>query len=182
MTRRSVRAGACTRLCVMLAVLLAASAAGAQTEDDLGALNPEMLQLLEASKRPDATATAAAAVTDAERRFGPDRPDVADALRNLANLCRINGKYDAAEPLYRRALAISEKVSGPDAADVAPHLDRLATLYRIQRRYADSEALLKRSLAIREAADWAADPPKPCAWAGRGNERNMHEQAMKGVS
>jgi tetratricopeptide (TPR) repeat protein len=153
MTRRSVRAG----FCIVLAVLLAPSAAGAQSDDDLAALNPETLQLLEASKRPDAIALALAAVTDAEKRFGPDRPDVADALSNLANLYRFHGKYDAAEPLYRRALAISEKVSGPDAADVASHLDRLANLYRIQRRYADAEALLKRSLAIREAAFGAAD-------------------------
>jgi tetratricopeptide (TPR) repeat protein len=153
MTRRSVRAG----LCIMLAVLFGPSAAGAQTEDDLAALNQETLQLLEASKRPDAIALALAAVTDAEKRFGPDRPDVADALGNLANLYRFHGKYDAAEPLYRRALAISEKISGPDHADVAPHLERLATLYRIQRRYADSEPLLKRALAIRETAFGADD-------------------------
>jgi tetratricopeptide (TPR) repeat protein len=153
MTRRSVRAG----LCIMLAVLLGASAAGAQSEDGLGALNQETLQLLEASKHPDATALALAAVTDAERRFGPDRPDVAEALSNLANLYRFQGKHDAAEPLYRRALAIGEKVSGPDAVDVARHLDRLANLYRIQRRYAEAEALLKRSLAIRETAFGADD-------------------------
>jgi tetratricopeptide (TPR) repeat protein len=153
MTTRSVRAG----LCIMLAVLLAATAAGAQSEDDFGALNQETLQLLEASKRPDATALALAAVTDAERRFGPDRPDVGEALSNLANLYRFAGKYDAAEPLYRRALAIAEKVSGAEHADVAPNLDRLATLYRIQRRYAEAEALLKRSLAIRERAFGADD-------------------------
>jgi tetratricopeptide (TPR) repeat protein len=153
MTRRSVRAG----LCIMLAVLLGPSTAGAQSDDDLAALNQETLQLLGASKLPDAIALTLAAVTDAEKRFGPDRPDVADVLTILANLYRFRGKYDAAEPLYRRALAIGEKVSGPDHADVAPHLDRLATLYRIQRRYPDSEALLKRSLAIREAAFGADD-------------------------
>jgi tetratricopeptide (TPR) repeat protein len=153
MTCRSARAG----VWIVLAVLLAATAAGAQSEDDLRALNQETLQLLEAGKRPDAIAVAVAAVTDAERRFGPDRPDVGDALSNLANLHRFAGKYDAAEPLYRRALSIVEKVSGGDHADVAPNLDRLATLHRIQKRYAEAEALLKRSLAIREKAFGADD-------------------------
>ena len=100
-------------------------------------LNQETFQLLEASKNPKATALAAAAVTSAERRFGPDRPDVGDALSNLAALYRFDGKYDAAEPLYRRALAIQENVSGGDHVDIAPHLDRLATLYRIKGCYAD---------------------------------------------
>jgi tetratricopeptide (TPR) repeat protein len=153
MTARSMRAS----LWIVLAVLLAATAAGAQSEDDLRALNQETLQLLEAGTRPDAIATAVAAVADAEHRFGPDRPDVGDAVSKLAGLYQFAGKYDAAEPLYRRALAISEKASGGDNVDVAFHLDRLAALYRIQRRYTEAEALLKRSLTIREKAFGAGD-------------------------
>jgi tetratricopeptide (TPR) repeat protein len=149
-TTRSARAG----FCIMLAVLLAAGAAGAE---DLSVLNQDTFRLLDASRRPDAIATALAAIKDAEIRFGPDRPDVGEALSSLANLYRFEGKYDAAEPLYRRALAISEKVSGAEHADVAPHLDRLATLFRIQRRYAEAEALLKRALKIRETAFGADD-------------------------
>ena len=154
MTARSARAG----LAIMLAVLLAASAAGAGPEDDFGALNQETFRLLEASQRP-AVIAALAAVKAAESRSGPDHPDVGEALSNLANLYRFDGKYDAAEPLYQRALAIAGKASGPAHADVALGLDRLATLYRIQKRYAEAEALLKRSLAIRETA-FGADAPQ----------------------
>ena len=40
------------------------------------------------------------------------------------------GRYADAEPLYKRALAISEKALGPDHPDVATSLNNLAVLYR----------------------------------------------------
>jgi tetratricopeptide (TPR) repeat protein len=45
--------------------------------------------------------------------LGPDHPDVATALNNLASLLQDKGDYADAEPLYRRALAIAEKDSRP---------------------------------------------------------------------
>jgi tetratricopeptide (TPR) repeat protein len=39
---------------------------------------------------------------------------VAQSLNNLAGLYDSQGKYAEAEPLYQRALAISEKALGPD--------------------------------------------------------------------
>jgi Flp pilus assembly protein TadD len=35
-------------------------------------------------------------------------------LNNLAESYRVRGKYQAAEPLFERALAIREKALGPD--------------------------------------------------------------------
>jgi tetratricopeptide (TPR) repeat protein len=146
MISRSVRAG----LWVMLTVLPAATSAGAQFDDDLGGLNQATLQLLQASKQPGAIAMAVRDLAGAEREFGPDAPNVGESLNNLARLYQYEGKYDQAEPLYKRALAIEEKVSGPDHANVAFNLDNLAALYRIQHRYAEAQALLQRSLTIRE--------------------------------
>ncbi|CAN0351634.1 unnamed protein product, partial [Ectocarpus sp. 6 AP-2014] len=54
-----------------------------------------------------------------ERILGPDHPDVASALKNRALLLRAQGKYDDAEPLYVRAIAIGEKALGPEHPDVA---------------------------------------------------------------
>ena len=54
-----------------------------------------------------------------EKALGPDHPDVATALNNLAVLYRHQGRYAEAEPLYKRALAIEEKALGPDHPDVA---------------------------------------------------------------
>jgi hypothetical protein len=45
---------------------------------------------------------------------GPDDPDVASSLNNLALLYHTQGKYAEAQPLYQRSLAICEKVLGPD--------------------------------------------------------------------
>jgi tetratricopeptide (TPR) repeat protein len=49
-----------------------------------------------------------------ERVLGPEHPDVATSLNNLAALYHAQGRYAAAEPLYQRALALSERVWGPD--------------------------------------------------------------------
>ena len=44
------------------------------------------------------------------------------------------GKYDDADPLYQRALAIDEKVLGPDHPDVAADLNNRAGLLESQVR------------------------------------------------
>ena len=68
----------------------------------------------------------------------------------MAGLYREQGKYEQAEPLLQRSLAINEKALGQDHPDVASSLNSLATLYRSQGKYAAAEALYQRSLAIRE--------------------------------
>ena len=54
-----------------------------------------------------------------EKSFGPDHPDVARDLINLAALLKDTNRLSEAEPLMRRALAIDEKSFGPDHPDVA---------------------------------------------------------------
>jgi tetratricopeptide (TPR) repeat protein len=49
-----------------------------------------------------------------EKQLGPDHPHVATSLNNLALLLQDQGNYAAAEPLYRRAIAILEKTLGPE--------------------------------------------------------------------
>jgi Tetratricopeptide repeat len=49
-----------------------------------------------------------------EKALGPDHPDVALALNNLAEHYRKQGHYVDTEPLYKRALVINEKAFGPD--------------------------------------------------------------------
>jgi tetratricopeptide (TPR) repeat protein len=85
-----------------------------------------------------------------EKVLGPEHPNVASSLNNLAELYRNQGRYEEAEPLYERALAIREKVLGPEHPSVAQSLDNLAGLYRKQGRYEEAEPLLKRALAIQE--------------------------------
>lgn len=51
--------------------------------------------------------------------LGTDHPDVAKQLNNLALLCQNQGKYEAVERYYLRALAIYEGQLGPDNPNVA---------------------------------------------------------------
>ena len=64
-----------------------------------------------------------------EALYGPNHPNLADSLSNLAILYNQNGAYDKAQPLYERALHIYEAVHGPDHPDVAHTLTDLAVLH-----------------------------------------------------
>jgi tetratricopeptide (TPR) repeat protein len=93
-----------------------------------------------------------------ERILGPEDPEVAADLNNLATLYQTLGRYGEAEPLFKRALAISEKTLGPEHPDVAVQLSNLAMLYRDQERYAEAEPLAKRAVMITEKTLGPDDP------------------------
>ena len=88
----------------------------------------------------------------AEARFGPDHPEVATHLNNLAHLLWTTNRLAAAEPLLRRALAIREKSFGPDRPEVASSLNSLAAVLDDTNRRAEAEPLYRRALAIDEAS------------------------------
>ena len=48
-----------------------------------------------------------------EKSYGPDHPDVARDLNNLAQLLQATNRLGEAEPLMRRALAIDETCLRP---------------------------------------------------------------------
>lgn len=89
-----------------------------------------------------------------EKVLGPDHPDFAYSLNNLAMLYETLGEYDKALPLYQSALAIREKVTGPDYgqghADTAISLYNLAALYQTLGQYDEAMTLYQRAIAIRE--------------------------------
>lgn len=87
-----------------------------------------------------------------EEVYGPDHPDLATGLSNLAALYNVTGEYTKAEPLYKRALAIKQGALGPDHPDVASGLKSIASLYRQQGKYAEAEPLFQQALTIQEKA------------------------------
>ncbi len=93
----------------------------------------------------------AAAVRTA-KGFGPQDPRLAQSLNGLAELYRVQGRYDDAERLHKRALAIREAAIGAEHPDVVQSLNNLAEVYRVQGRYAETESLRKRALAIEKKA------------------------------
>ena len=83
------------------------------------------------------------------KAYGPDHPDIAQALNNLAALYGRQGRNSLAEQFYKRSVATFEKTLGPNHPDLAGVLDNLAALYKDQGRYADAEQAFRRSKAIR---------------------------------
>ena len=55
-------------------------------------------------------------------QLGTQHPDVASSLNSLASLYLAQKKYEQAEPLLQRAVAIQEQLLG------AQHIDTLITL------------------------------------------------------
>ena len=88
----------------------------------------------------------------AEAEFGAEDERTATALNNLAESYRAQARYNEAEPLYRRALAIGEKTLGLDHPDLAAWLNNLASLLYSTGRYDEAEPFHRRALAIREKA------------------------------
>jgi tetratricopeptide (TPR) repeat protein len=117
---------------------------------DVAALNQQATQLYNQGRYSEAIPLAQRALAIQEKALGPDHPDVALSLNNLAELYRAQNAD--AEPLYKRSLAIDETALGPNHASVTGTLNNLGALYQAQGRYAEAEPLLKRSLAIKERA------------------------------
>jgi len=112
-------------------------------------LNEEAEKLYRAGKYDRAVIIAQKALQVAEQNVGPDHPDVAVSLNNLALLYKTQGDYAKAEPLYKRSLAILEKTLGPDHPKVATCLENLAALYRKTKRGSAANALEQRAAEIR---------------------------------
>ncbi|HXP97406.1 MAG TPA: tetratricopeptide repeat protein, partial [Telmatospirillum sp.] len=93
-----------------------------------------------------------------EKALGPNHPNVAVALGNLAQIYVQQKQYDLAEPLYKRCLAILEKERESGHPDLGFVLANFADLYARQHRWPEAEPLYKRSLSILEKALGPNDP------------------------
>ena len=83
-----------------------------------------------------------------EQSFGPDHPNVAIRLNNLAQLLEATNRFADAEPLMRRAMDIDERSFGPDHPEVARDLNNLAWLLKATNRLAEAEPLMRRVISI----------------------------------
>jgi hypothetical protein len=76
-------------------------------------LTKTVIELYTTGKYESALPLARQVLEIQEKALGPDHPDVATALNNLASIYR-SGQYALAESLYRRALLIDERALAPD--------------------------------------------------------------------
>src|SRR5260370_18716613 len=88
-------------LLLLLCTGIPAHAQGAEWEE----LNREVMSLSRQGRYDRAVVVAKQALQVAEQALGPDHPNVATSLNNLAELYRTQGQYAQAQPPYKRSLA-----------------------------------------------------------------------------
>jgi CHAT domain-containing protein/Tfp pilus assembly protein PilF len=91
-------------------------------------------------------------------RIGDNDPFLAYLSHLMAMSNEALARFQEAEALYRRAIAIREKAFSREHILVAQSLEGLAGVYRKMGRYAEAEPLLQRVLAIRERVASDEDP------------------------
>ena len=84
---------------------------------------------------------------DLQRASGQEE-DLANSLAWLGYLCKSQGCYEEAEPLYLQALQLWRSLLGESHPDVATSLNNLAGLYRSQGRYEEAEPLYLQALQL----------------------------------
>src|SRR5262249_44602667 len=89
----------------LVALVASSGPLEAQTKgtEDLDALTGEGGNLYQGGKFAEATEILKQSLGLAETKFGPNHPQVAKSLNNLALLYRAQGRYAEAEPLFKRS-------------------------------------------------------------------------------
>lgn len=77
-----------------------------------------------------------------QRVLGPDHPDCAQSLNNLAALHTERREYETAEDMYEKALEIRKRALSPDHPSLAYTLKHLAMLYKRRVRHVLSSSSL----------------------------------------
>jgi TPR repeat protein/CHAT domain-containing protein len=117
-------------------------------DDDLPELNERIYKLFQEGQFQEAVPLAQKAVAIARRLRGPEHPDTALSLNNLAAQYLGMGEFTKAEPLLQEALQIYRKVGGEEHSDTAVGLNNLGDLYEQMGEYAKAEPLYQKALQI----------------------------------
>ena len=139
--------------CAGIIVVLGVSSATAQSQADLkeAAASIKLAErLVNAGNYNDALPIQERTLAIREKALGPEHPDTASAINNLAKIYQAMGNYAKALPLEERTLAIREKALGPEHPDTAEAINNLAQIYQAMGNYAKALPLEERALAIRE--------------------------------
>jgi eukaryotic-like serine/threonine-protein kinase len=132
-------------------------------------------RLLQARGDLPGAARAHEAVIAVRRQIlGPDHPDVAAGLNDLAVVRSHQGAYGAAETLQREALEIQRGALGPDHPDLASALYNLAFVTLEQRRFAAADSFFRAALELRTRLLGPEHPD--VAWTLYGYATLLHDR------
>jgi tetratricopeptide (TPR) repeat protein len=104
-------------------------------------------QAMTQGKKVDAEKHFQLAVAEAEK-LGEKDPKLATSLNNLANCLRSQGRYEEADPVYKRAIQAKEKSDGPFSDGLVSILENYATMLRACNREAEAEKHARRARGI----------------------------------
>ncbi|HUE69717.1 MAG TPA: tetratricopeptide repeat protein [Pirellulaceae bacterium] len=110
-------------------------------------------QLRLAAQYAEAEKIAIAQKAHFEQNAPHELPSIATWARNLGNLYLDQGRYDEAEPLFKKALALAEehaKIWPPEIYDLTRYQVDLADLYLERSRYDLAEPLVLGALKYRQ--------------------------------
>lgn len=104
--------------------------------------------LSELARFDEAQAQSRANVVLVRQTFGPDHPNLATQLYDLARIQRLNGDLEEASNLYRQALKIYERAYGPEHSFVATTLTSLGQTLSQNGQHQSAIAALERAQQI----------------------------------
>jgi tetratricopeptide (TPR) repeat protein len=90
------------------------------------------------------------AVAITEAHYGPNHPDLADHMNNLAGTYRAQARFAEAVALYQRCIKIWENYSGSDDPNIAPATNQSRGCLRLARPICSCGNLFQRALRIQE--------------------------------
>lgn len=104
------------------------------------------------SRDPEALEAAERAIVLKEEALGPDAPEVADSLKNLATVLRLRAEPDRIQALLDRAIDIQERALGSESYKLIKTLNALGSHLNGQADYDGAEPIYLRALALSEKA------------------------------
>lgn len=148
----------------LLALQACGGGGGPYIEDSLDVALSNGRRAMEEGRYADAVKIYSRELPDAEKA-GIDPFLLAQLLNNLASAYKGEGKYDLADPLYKRSLELAEKVKGPRDPAVAVILNNYISMLNAADRQADARVLEAKLKDLPISAGVQA--PRPSAGPGR---------------
>ena len=108
-------------------------------------LTSKVMRLYSSGDYSQGLEVAKRALQVAQNNAGPDHPNVALSLGNLAGLYEAQMEYAKAEPLYKRSLEILEKAYGQDSPFLVPTLLNMASLYSNNGRENEAHRMMEQA-------------------------------------
>ena len=127
---------------------ISGSGAGQGPVTEWEVLTSEVMKLYSSGDYTQGVEVAKRALQVAQQNDGPDHPNVALSLSNLAELYEAQKEYAKAEPLYKRSLEILEKEFGQDSPFLVPTLLNMASLYKNTGRENEAQRMMERTNSI----------------------------------